>query len=263
MLTCCNIEHTHGNNTIGELHLDTNDSITSELLNSAKARLASPLLAFFVTTWIFHNWKLITAIFTLKLPYYEFVGRLETFFNHADLLWLPLLKSLIIFILYLLVSLVAHFIYSWFKFALSKIDSKVEKRDLYLNSQYDIYSTAFYVVSNSSFVQETLKHAVIDERAAKMISSWQKSWQSNKSLENAVEQLVNREPSEAMNSISDAELVELVNLDLLTKKSSGDYYMTYKGAYFYQLKKPETSSTSLLEAIQKAGGSLETLKQKL
>lgn len=205
-----------------------------QLIDSLKERFSSPYLAFFTTAWIFHNWKLLVALVTLDQSFYERIGHLQQFFNVWDLLWWPLLKAAGIFILYIIISLIAHAIYAWFKYGIGQIDEWVNKTNYHTQERAVVYETALIAFSSSEFLKKHFKNGV-QGNDAKAISEWNRDFHLFKSqiqgnISGLFEQL---DPQKPLIGTNDYQKQKFLDFDLVEKDPDDNYVFTTKGRYFY------------------------------
>lgn len=214
-------------------------NVISETAAGIKERLSSPYIVFFITAWIFHNWKLLIGLFSLKGSFASKVGVLEGYFNVYDLLFYPLLKSAGIFLLYIVVGVLFHFIYGAFKLALGKVDAALDKRDRYLVIENRKYSNAFYALIDNYYLR-LLANSSETRLDHEIISMWFE--QSNSDLNKEVfklyeDEITRMRSTEDLNNV-DHDLLESLREIGAIKYWGNTPYFTTKGLFFlFQMEK--------------------------
>jgi hypothetical protein len=231
---------------------------TDQVLNSFKERFTSPYLAFFTTAWIFHNWKLITAILTLDHPFYERIGHLQQFFNTWDLLIHPVWKAGVIFLIYMLLSLIAHYLYSLFKKTVSWIDRHVSKSDQHLKDLSNTYQTAFYAVKNNGMIR-VLIDKYPNEVTAKKIAVWVNCYNSDISS-NETKKVIEKLEGIAIKNLAaktGLEIMSVLEELKVVRYWRGAHIFTMKGLYYYCNQNPDIAPLSILETTNEVVNELK------
>ncbi|MBD3666779.1 MAG: hypothetical protein HUJ16_02390 [Kangiella sp.] len=210
-------------------------SASEALINKVK----SPYIVIFITSWIFHNWKLITALITLDLPYYQLIGRLEGFFNLWDLLLWPVTKSLGIYLLFLILTFCTKVAYSFMLYKISEKDDKINDRHAHTERERSKYYTAFFEFGKSDLLQHFYSNkSAVNSYLAEKIYTWHKSYEdimqephgsnwldhfSTRTLNGGVDEL----GSDYRNFANKYDLIEF----------NDGYSLSFKGAYIIEKHK--------------------------
>ena len=227
-------------------------------------RLTSPLAGTFFLTWFIWNWRipyfLIFSDSSIKLI--ERIAFVETnYFSIKTLFWLPAGYTLLVLVLYPVLSLGSYFIWAYFNYFKNKIKNHVEKNTL-LSQKESIELTIKYEQLKNWFSEllqskdreiETLKLNIREYEKGKEVHStgeftvsndlkekeWEKEFDKfkNESLYvssfNAIAQHVNAGHYMTKDRVEiDAQNYYLGNEIIKPTEKSGIFVFTDKGRYF-------------------------------
>lgn len=219
-------------------------------------RVKSPYIIIFITSWVFHNWQLITALVTLDLPYYQLVGRLEHFFNFRDLLLWPLAKSIGVYILYLVVTYLTKAAYSYTVFCISKTDDKINKRNEYLIQEAKTFRIAFFEFAQSKLLRKIYRdNDCGSSKQAESILMWKESFddaQKETGIDSLLDHFSDTVLNNNQNSLTGDERTFAIKYDLVSLNKNAQYDLTLKGGYFIE-KHEGVKSTQYPLPIRKRG----------